>query len=220
LGDRLRRGVAVHYIERSNAGWHIVHDGGETIVDRVIVTTPAGATAQLVEGFDAGLAAELRKIPYAPMRVVGVAFRPHDVPVPLDGFGFLAARNQGVRLLGAFFTSSIIPEHAPPNAAYLRIFLGGATDPGIATLDAEAVKAIVLADLKTILGITAEPFAHHEIVWPHAIPQYTLAHRAIVTAVEAHEALHPGFALAGNAYRGLGVGDTVRDALAVADRIA
>jgi oxygen-dependent protoporphyrinogen oxidase len=132
----------------------------------------------------------------------------------------LAARNQGVRLLGAFFTSSIIPEHAPPNAAYLRIFLGGSTDPDIATLDAGAVKAIVLADLKTILGITAEPFAHHEIVWPRAIPQYTLAHRAVVSAIEAREALHPGFALAGNAYRGLGVGDTVRDALTVADRVA
>jgi len=154
------------------------------------------------------------------MRVVGVAFRPSDLPVPLDGFGFLAARNQGVRLLGAFFTSTIIPEHAPPGTAYLRIFLGGSTDPGIAALDADAVKKIVLEDLRTVLGITAEPIAHHEMLWPEAIPQYGLQHRAIVTAIEAHEAALPGLALAGNAYRGLGVGDTVRDAIAVADRIS
>jgi hypothetical protein len=31
-------------------------------------------------------------------------------------------------------------------------------------------------------------------------------------------AAHPGLLLAGNAYRGLGVSDTVRDALAVAAR--
>jgi hypothetical protein len=32
-------------------------------------------------------------------------------------------------------------------------------------------------------------------------------------------ATHPGLSLAGNAYRGLGVSDTVRDALAVAARV-
>lgn len=219
LGDRFRGGTAVERIERDGAGWRVVHAGGETAVDGVIVATPADAAARLIDGVDATLAAHLREIPYAPMRAVGVAFRANDVPVPLDGFGFLAARNQGVRLLGAFFTSTIVPEHAPAGTAYLRIFLGGATDPDIAALDAEAVKAIVLGDLRTILGITAPPIAHHEVLWPQAIPQYGLRHRAIVTAIEAREAQLPGFALAGNAYRGLGVGDNVRDARAVADRI-
>jgi oxygen-dependent protoporphyrinogen oxidase len=142
-----------------------------------------------------------------------------DVPAPLDGFGFLAARGQGVRLLGAIYTSTIVPEHAPAGTAYLRVLLGGSTDPGIATLDAGAVRSIVLADLRTVLGIDAAPVAYHEVVWPQAIPQYRLAHPAIVAAIERREAAHAGFALAGNAYRGLGVGDTVRDALAVASRI-
>jgi oxygen-dependent protoporphyrinogen oxidase len=124
-----------------------------------------------------------------------------------------------VRILGAFYTSSIVPEHAPPGTVYLRIFLGGAADPGIAALDSQTVKSIVLADLRKILGIAAEPVAHHEILWHKAIPQYKLPHRAVVAAIEQREAAHPGFALGGNAYRGLGVGDNVRDALAVATRI-
>jgi oxygen-dependent protoporphyrinogen oxidase len=219
LGSRVRLGLPVRRIEPSGAGWRIVHDDGETLADAAIVATPADVAAELVDGFDPELARELRRIPYAPMRVAAVAFRPEDVPAPLDGFGFLAARNQGVRILGAFYTSSIVPEHAPPNTVYLRIFLGGATDPAIAALDAAATKAIVLADLRKILGIDAAPLAYHEALWSKAIPQYTLAHRAIVAAVERREALHPGFALAGNAYRGLGVGDNVRDALAQAQRI-
>lgn len=219
LGSRLQTGVSVQRIERSGGGWRIVHDSGDVVVDGVVVATPADVAADLVEGFDTELAARLREIPYAPMRAVGVAFRSEDVPVPLDGFGFLAARNQGVRILGAFYTSAIVPEHAPPGTAYLRIFLGGATDPTIATLDADRVKAIVLGDLRKILGITAAPVAHHEILWPKAIPQYTLPHRSIVRAIEKREALHSGFALAGNAYRGLGVGDNVRDALTIAARI-
>jgi oxygen-dependent protoporphyrinogen oxidase len=214
LGERVRRGIAAQRIEPHGAGWRIVHDGGETFAEVAIVATPAGAAAQLVEGFDGELAAALREIPYAPMRAVGVAFRSADVPAPLDGFGFLAARGQGVRILGAFYTSSIVPEHAPPGTAYLRVFLGGATDPDVAALDADAVRAIVLADLKTILGVGAAPVAYHEAVWPQAIPQYTLRHRTVLDAVERREAAHPQFALVGNAYRGLGVGDNVRDALA------
>ncbi len=173
----------------------------------------------LVEAFAPELATRLREIPYAPMRVVGVAFRTEDVPVALDGFGFLAARNQGVRLLGAFYTSSIVPDHAPPGVAYLRIFLGGATDPEIATLDADAVRAIVLADLKKVLGIGAAPVAYHEVTWPKAIPQYGLPHRSLVASIEKLEIAYPHFALAGNAYRGLGVGDNVRDALSIATRL-
>jgi oxygen-dependent protoporphyrinogen oxidase len=219
LGNRLRRGTSVQRIEPVATGWRVAHDDGELLVDGVVVATPAPAAAELVAGFDAELAARLRDIPYAPMRAVGIAFRKEDVAAPLDGFGFLAARNQGVRILGAFYTSSIIPEHAPAGTAYLRIFLGGATDPGILTLDADSVKAIVLGDLKTVLGIHAAPVAHHEIAWPSAIPQYRLPHRSLVATIERLESAHPNFALIGNAYRGLGVGDTVRDALAAAARL-
>jgi oxygen-dependent protoporphyrinogen oxidase len=219
LGDRLRTGVSVHRLTPLDAGWRIAHDGGETVADAVIVATPSDAAARLLEGFDVALAARVREIPYAPMRVVGVAYRAADVSAPLDGFGFLAARNQGVRVLGALYTSTIIPEHAPAGTAYVRALLGGTTDPDIATLDTDTVAAIVRADLRTTLGITATPIAQHEIVWPHGIPQYTLAHPAIVAAIEGMTATHPGLSLAGNAYRGLGVSDTVRDALAVAARV-
>ena len=219
LGNRLRTGVPVQGVERAERGWRIRHDDGDLVADAVIVATPADVAAELVRPFDLRLAAGLSEIPYAPMRAVGVAFRLDDVAEPLDGFGFLAARKQGVRILGAFYTSAIIPEHAPPGTAYLRIFLGGATDPAIATLDSDAVKEIVLADLKTVLGITAQPVAYHEVMWQKGIPQYRLPHRALVAAIEKLEAAHRGFALAGNAYRGLGVGDNVRDALAVAARV-
>jgi oxygen-dependent protoporphyrinogen oxidase len=219
LGERLHTGVCVQRLRPSGSGWRIEHDAGESMADAVIVATPAYAGADLVESFDSVLAGRLREIPYAPIRAVGVAFRVEDVPVPLDGFGFLAARNQGVRILGAFYTSSIVPQHAPPGTAYLHIFLGGSTDPEIATLETGAVRSIVLADLATVLGIRADPVAYHEVIWPKAIPQYKLPHRSLVAAIERFERSHSGFALAGNAYRGLGVGDDVRDALAVAARI-
>ncbi|HEV2737224.1 MAG TPA: protoporphyrinogen oxidase [Candidatus Elarobacter sp.] len=219
LGQRLRLGCAVERIEPRAAGWRVRHAGGELDADAVVLTPPADVAAAIVEPCDAELAERLRAIPYAPMRAVGIAFRAKDVPVPLDGFGFLAARGQGLRILGALYTSSIFPAQAPAGSAYLRVFLGGATDPEAVGLEPDHARAIVRADLANALGITAQPIAYHEVTWARAIPQYTLEHRALLSRIDRRVAQHRGLALAGNAYRGLGVGDTVRDALAVAGRM-
>jgi oxygen-dependent protoporphyrinogen oxidase len=220
LGDRVRTETPVKSIVRTADGWRVDYAGGSLLADGVIVATPAPAAADLIVPFDEQLAALVRTIRYAPMRVAGIAFRSADVAASLDAFGFLAARGSGVRILGAVYVSTIAPEQAAPGTVYLRVFLGGAADPGVVALDAESVRDIVRADLATALGITAEPVAYHEAVWPQAIPQYTLQHRSTVRAIEAASARHPGLALTGNAYRGLGVGDTVRDALAIAQSFA
>lgn len=219
LGDRLRVNTPVERIERHADSYRVAFRGGQCDAGAVIVATPADAAAALVESLDAELAALLRTIDYAPMRVAGVAFRAADVPVPLDGFGFLAARGQGVRILGSLYTSTIFPEQAAAGTAYIRVFIGGAEDRSVVNLDSETLRAIVLTDLKTTLGVTAPPVAFHEVCWPRAIPQYDLSHRALLASIDARIALHPNMALIGNAYRGLGLGDTVRDAIAVAERM-
>src|SRR5581483_5652296 len=131
----------------------------EHAADAVVLAVPAFVAARLVEGFDGELARRLRAIAYLPMRVAGIAFRREDVADPLDGFGFLAARGQGVRILGALYSSTIFPAHAPAGIAYLRVFLGGANDPGALELDAEGFRAVVRADLAKTLNISAEPVA-------------------------------------------------------------
>jgi oxygen-dependent protoporphyrinogen oxidase len=220
LGARLRLSSAVQRIERAAPGWRVHHDGGSSEADALVLALPADAAASLAATFDPPLADALARIPYAPMRAIGIAFRAADVRAPLDGFGFLVARGETVRILGALYTSTIFPTQAPPGTVYLRVFVGGAVDPEAAALDAAAVRALVRADLATTLGITAEPLAYHEVVWPQAIPQYGLAHRAIVRAIATRAAAHPGLVLVGNAYRGIGLGDVVRDALTAADALS
>jgi oxygen-dependent protoporphyrinogen oxidase len=220
LGARIQFGTTVTRIEPDAAGWLIVHDRGSMVAERVVIATPPFAAAGMVAGFDADLAQQLGEITYAPMRVIGVGFRREDAVAPLDGFGFLAARGCGVRILGATYTSSMLPEQAPPGTVYVRIFMGGAADPAAAQLDADAARTIALHDLTTALGITAAPIAYHEMVWQNAIPQYALGHRKRVRTIEQLAQAHSGLALTGNAYRGLGVNDTIRDARAVAARIS
>ncbi len=220
LGGRLRLKCPVEAIEPRDSEWRIAYAGGELRADAVVLATPSDAAATIVESYDQDLATLLRLIEYAPMRVIGIAFRSSDLARPLDGFGFLAARGQGVRILGALFTSSTCPEQCPPGTAYLRVFLGGAADPQALALDPASARAIVLADLATTLGVTAEPIAFHEALWARAIPQYGIGHRRLLGEIDARLALRRGLSLAGNAYRGVGLTDDVRDALAVATRIA
>ncbi len=216
LAGRLRLDAAVRRIDPLSQGWLITFEGGETYADGLIIATPADITASLIQHFDAELAAALRTIPYAPMRAIGIAYRHEDVPEKLDGFGFLAARHQGVRILGALYTSTIYPSQAPPGTVYLRVFLGGATDPASIDLSSDEVRTVVRDDLAKTLNVTAAPIAYHEAIWPRAIPQYTLDHRATLRKVGKLVGKYGGLALAGNAYRGLGLGDNVRDALQVA----
>jgi protoporphyrinogen/coproporphyrinogen III oxidase len=221
LGTRLRTNAAVDSITRDGDGWRLhVRGAQETRFDAVVLALPAYAASALVASIDPQLATLLDAIEYAPMRVVGIAFERGDVPVALDGFGFLAARGQGVRILGALYTSSLFPVQAPAGVAYLRVFLGGAVDPQAARCDAIQAEEIVREDLRRVLGIVAPPIARHEKVWPRAIPQYSMGHVKRVCAIEERAAAAGGLTLIGNAYRGVGISDVVRDAFAMAERVA
>jgi protoporphyrinogen/coproporphyrinogen III oxidase len=221
LGPQLRTGTTVASIARAGPGWRVrLGDGEEAAFDAVVLATPAYAAASVVEQFDPELGGLLRAIEYVPMRVAGIAFRRSDVPNALDGFGFLVARGQGVRILGALYTSSLFPAQAPPDVAYLRVFLGGGVDPQAACCDRDQAETIVRDDLRRVLGIQAAPVAWHDVVWARAIPQYEVGHVTRVRAIEARASAAGGLSLAGNAYRGVGITDVVRDAFVMAARLS
>jgi oxygen-dependent protoporphyrinogen oxidase len=215
LGDRVRLRSPVDTIARDAQGWSL---GGERF-DAIVVTVPAHAAAQMLDSCDPVLAGLLKRIPYAAMRVAGIAFRAADVPVALDGFGFLAARESGVRILGAVYTSTMFPDQAPTGTAYLRIFLGGSDDEAIANVPEPVLLGIVRRDLQTTLRITAAPLAFHDYLWRQGIPQYRPGHEALVAQIEERARAHGGLVLTGNAYHGLGIGDTARNAVAAVARL-
>ena len=202
------------------AGARATSDAGSESFDAVVLTTPAPATAALLRPHLPAAADALAAIPYAGVRVLGLGFHRLDVPRELDGFGFLVPRGQGVRSLGVLWTSSLYPDRAPQGRVLLRVLAGGRLDPAMLALDDDEALALVRRDLHLTMGIAAEPEFVATVSWPQAIPQYTLGHAARVAALEqALEAL-PGVHLAGNAYRGVGVNDCVREAERVAAALA
>ena len=51
------------------------------------------------------------------------------------------------------------------------------------------------------------------------MPQYHVGHLERVARIEAHERRHPRFALAGNAYRGVGIPDAIKSGEDAAKRV-
>ena len=121
-------------------------------------------------------------------------------------------RGEGVRILGVLYSSSIFPGQAPEGRVLLRVIAGGSVDPAFSAMSSGEMLAAVRRDLRVTLGVVAEPEYAEYIPWPQGIPQYELGHGARIARAETALARHPGLFLTGNAYRGVGVNDTVRDA--------
>ncbi len=60
-----------------------------------------------------------------------------------------------------------------------------------------------------MLGIRAEPVLTRIDRWPRGMPQYTLGHPERLERIDSALSRHPGLALAGAAYRGVGIPDCI-----------
>ncbi|MEJ2292520.1 MAG: protoporphyrinogen oxidase [Deinococcales bacterium] len=225
LGAAVHTGVSVERIERGAEGrLRVVLAEPLTPrtleADAVILATPAYAAAELLREVAPAATAPLEAIPYAGIRVVALGYPRASVPATLDGFGFLVPPGQGLRILGSLWTSTLFPPQAPEGTVLLRSLAGGVQDPGFLDLSEEEAVAVVRDDLRVSLGITARPTMVHVVGWRRGIPQYVLGHRQRVEEAAGAVATVPGLALTGNAYRGIGLNDCVRDARSVGREVA
>ena len=89
--------------------------------------------------------------------------------------------------------------------------MGGAGREGEAYFnrsESEIVES-VLRELHGLLGLKSDPQFALVYKHPNAMAQYHLGHLDLVGGIEAQAKKLPGFALAGNAYRGIGIPDCI-----------
>src|SRR5262249_27527328 len=188
--------------------------------DAVIMPAPAWVAAELVAPHDEALARDLGAIEYASSATVTLGFRAEGVADKLQGFGFVVPFAERRSLLACTFASRKYPGRAPEGHELLRAFVGGARRPDLVELGDEALLDMVRAELRALLGIVAEPILTRVDRWPRAMPQYAVGHLDRVRDIESRAAALPGLALAGAAYRGVGIPDCVRSGEAAADAVA
>jgi oxygen-dependent protoporphyrinogen oxidase len=181
----------------------------EFVTDILIMATPAAPAAQLLGAHLPALADELNAIEYAPMAIVYLNFPARALAAPLNGFGFLAPRSEGLRLLGSVWSSSLFPARAPVGQTLLTNFIGGSHDPGAVDLSDEELIKIAGEELQRALAATSPPQAIGVRKLRRAIPQYTIGHAARVARIDDLLRAQMGLHLIGNYLRGVSVPDCI-----------
>jgi oxygen-dependent protoporphyrinogen oxidase len=214
LGDRIRPGQPVAGLEALGPGeagrWRIEPVG--LVSDAVVVATPAFGAAPLVAPHVPEAGEVLAGIEHASVVLVALAVPRAAVDHPLDGSGFLVPPSEGLLMTACSWWSSKWPHTATdPAVGLLRVSAGRDGDRRAFDLDDHQLLDVLLADLRTTLGLDAAPDAVRINRWPRSFPQPRPGHLQRVDAVDAALAGRaPGLAVAGAWARGVGIPACIR----------
>lgn len=222
MGAEIRLGESARQVRPrpDRAGAEVILRSGETIpADAVIVATQAWAAGDLLCDVDDALASDLRAIPYASSAVVSLAWPLRDVPRVLEAHGYLIPKVENRAALACTWTSQKWAGRAPEGHVLMRIFIGRFGREDLLAGDDSDLERIARAEVRERLGITAPPELARVQRWPQGMPQFLLGHRERAVRIESAVAGIPWLALAGNAYRGVGLPDAIASGEAAGDRI-
>lgn len=223
-GASLLTNAPVQVMQREGESWVVSAGMQSDSFDAVIIALPAPAASQVLHMVSPELSAELGAIQYSSSITVALGYG-RDVRQTLPpGFGFLVPRSEGKKLLAATFVHNKFPHRAPDDRALLRCFFAGKNAESVWTLGDEPIVGIVRNELQEILGpqiagLRAEPLFARVYKWKSAMAQYGVGHLDRLDRIERLRLQLPGLALAGNAYRGIGVPDCVRSGRNAARRL-
>src|SRR5262249_33379571 len=215
--DSLRLRAPVRGLEPQPGGLRVTTDDGDTtFASAVIVAVPAGKAAPLVDALAPDAARFLAAIPFASTATVLLGYRREHVRHPLNGYGLVVPRAEGLRVPACSFFSTKFPGRAPEGHVLLRAFVGGIRDPDALLLDDPALVETATRQLASLLGIGAPPLFSRVFRWPQGTPQMEVGHFDRLRAAEEGFARVPGLYVTGSGLRGTGIPDVVADARRVA----
>jgi oxygen-dependent protoporphyrinogen oxidase len=216
----LRTNARVRGVYPERDCWRLaIEMAGAESFDALIVATPANVAGALLEGVDRDLADDLQGIAYSSSVTLTLGYHMDQLkPLP-PGFGFLVPRSEGRRMLACTFVHNKFPHRAPPNKGILRCFLGGARDEAVLALTDDEIVATVRSELRDIVKLDVRPMFERVYRWKGAMAQYESGHLARVERITRRVKDLPGLELAGNAYRGIGVPDCIREGTDAANAV-
>lgn len=218
--DAIRFDTPVNEVRRVNGGWIVNDAAGTEVFSRVVLTSPAHRLAELkvVDAGDNDLK-PLGEIVYPPVTSLTLGFRREDVAHPLNGFGMLIPQVERFNCLGTIFTSTLFADRAPAGHVTLTSYLGGMRSPDLALKSPDEVRALIMDDLRKLLGVSGEPVWQHLKQWPKAIPQYEVGYGRFQDFMTAFEQSHPGLLFAGHYRDGISLSDSILAGFKAAERV-
>jgi oxygen-dependent protoporphyrinogen oxidase len=219
LDGRVVCGVAVRGITRgAHGGFRIDTARGAIDCDGIVLATPAWRAAALVDALSADLSTSLARIAHTALDCVTLAWRRRDVPSVLEGTGWVRGAGDRRRTLACTWSSEKWWGRAPAGFVLVRSVLSAPQ-----ATDRELID-VARRDLHDLIGVEAMPCLTRVRRLLRATPIYEVGHVDRIAVMAAEARALGAFALAGNAYGGIGVPDCVasgaRAARAVLDALA
>lgn len=211
-GFEARTSATVRALRRTPSGWSLTvgpTTAPQTVeADAVVLATPAAPTARLLADVAPEATAVLAGVEAASVAVVTLALRAADVPEELfDRSGVLVppVERRTIKATTFSFGKWAWVRELDPDLVFLRTSLGRHREESALQADDEALVRVSLADLAVIAGIHARPVDAHVQRWGGALPQYAVGHLARVARVRSAVEAHPGLAVCGATYDGVGI---------------
>jgi oxygen-dependent protoporphyrinogen oxidase len=211
-GVVVRRGVAVTAIRRTPAGGYPLEVDTfrtTTPANGVVFATPAPVVSTLVGSLDPALD-ELRNVTSASAGMVTFCAPRGEIELPDHGTGILVPLNtpwrggDSMMVTAVTFLDRKWPRLLREGEVILRAHVGRIDDPRFMELsDAELIRRVA-EELNVLLPRFGDPAASLVQRWPNGLPQYRVGHEQRVNRARA-AARGYSFALAGNAYDGVGI---------------
>ena len=224
LGKHVYTGVEVLSVRKTSEDIYGVtyREGEQTLTllaDAVLSTVPAYQASEIFGSFDEKLVKHLNDIYYPPVLVLYLVYKRKDVGQALDGFGFLIPEKEEKSFLGAIWSSVIFPNRSDDTKAAFTLFIGGSRDAGFVDDVEQNVIDRARREFELIMKISAEPVLIAKRFWPKAIPQYNLGYVEHENFFDHFEKDNKGIFLGGNYRGGISIGDCIKNAELVANKI-
>ncbi|MDX1601393.1 MAG: FAD-dependent oxidoreductase, partial [Anaerolineales bacterium] len=128
----------------------------------------------------------------------------------------LIPRAEDRPVLACTVTSIKYTDRAPDDSLLIRLFLGRAGDEDWVERSDEELTAVAVREVAATLGIEHSPDTTVVQRWPNGMPQYNVGHLKRVRQIKAMMEKHRAFELAGAAYHGIGIPDSIDSGRAAA----
>jgi oxygen-dependent protoporphyrinogen oxidase len=191
----------------------------------VVLATPAPATAALLRPHDDEVAGLLEAIDYASVVLVTFRVGTDDVPVTMHGTGFLVPRRSPHKgrepwaVTACTYLDRKWSHLERDDDVLLRASLGRVDDTRAGDWSDEEVADRAWSELGALMGVDGQPISARVTRFENAFPQYRVHHLLRTAGIESALARLDGVAVAGAAYRGVGIPACIASGRSAATRL-
>ena len=209
---------AVVSVEQDGHRYRVTNSGVPELFDALILAVPAPTAAELLQAEEPELCAHLSAIRYGSASIVSLVYRKADIGHPLDAFGFVVPSVERRAVMASTWSSIKWPGRAPDDKLLLRAFIGGHTRESLTQADEDSLVATAHRELSRMMGIHGSWIESRVDRYIKSMPRYHIGHIQRVKTIQ-RLIKRPNLALAGNAYTGVGIPDSIHAGQRAAERV-